>query len=101
MLEGVHLKILRAIQGLPTRYQSSSLTSMFGSISVKSAIFQRKLNSIICLDERSVPKKLFSERFQDPKAKGLISNLEATLDHLNLPVISTLLNKVLPVNPAS
>jgi hypothetical protein len=101
MLERVHRKILRTIQGLPTRCHSSSLTSMLGSTSIKSAISQRKLNfnnSVICLDEQSLPKKLLGKRSQDSNAKGLIP---ATLDCLNLPSISTLLDNPLTIKPAS
>jgi hypothetical protein len=104
MLERVHRKILRTIQGLPTRCHSSSLTSMLGSTSIESFISQRKLNSInsiICLDEQSLPKKLLSKRSQDSKAKGLIPDLEATLDHLNLPGITTLLDNPVIIKPAS
>jgi hypothetical protein len=104
MLERVHRKILRTIQGLPTRCHSSSLTSMLGSTSIKSAISQRKLNfnnSVICLDEQSLPKKLLGKRSQDSKAQGLMPDLEATLDRLNLPSISTLLDNPLTIKPAS
>ena len=102
MLEWVHRKILRTIQGLPTRCHSSSLNSMLGSSNVKSLIFQCKLNfinSIINLDNNSLPKKLLIKRIQDPMAKGLIPDLQAMLDHLNLPSISTLLDN--PIKPAS
>ena len=101
MLERVHRKILRTIQGLSTRCHSSSLNSMLGSSNIESVIFQRKLNfinSIINLDN-SLPKKLLIKRIQDPMAKGLIPDLQAMLDHLNLPSISTLLDN--PIKPAS
>ena len=44
MLERVHEKILRTIQGLPMHCHSSSLNSMLGSSGIESVIFQRKLN---------------------------------------------------------
>ena len=78
MLERVYRKILRTIQGLPTRCHSSSLNSMLGSSSIESVIFQRKLNfinSITDLDNNSLPKKLLIKRIQDPMAKGLIPDL--------------------------
>ena len=102
MLERVHRKILQTNQGLPTHCHSSSLTSMIGSTSVESVILQRKLNfinSTVCLDESSLPRRLPSSRILDPHANGLVSDLEATLDRFNLPSISTLLNN--PVKPAS
>ena len=101
MLERVHWKILHTIQGLPIHYHSSYLTSMIGSTTIESVILQHKLNfinSIVDLDETSLPKRLLSRRIQDPQAKGLVPDLEATLDRLNLPSISTLNN---PVKPAS
>ena len=45
-----------------------------------------------------VAKKLLIKRIQDPMAKGLIPDLQVMLDHLNLPSISTLLDK--PIKPA-
>ena len=93
------MEILHTIQGLPIHYHSSYLTS---STSIESVILQHKLNfinSIVDLDETSLPKRLLSRRIQDPQAKGLLPDLEATLDRLNLPSISTLLNN--PVKPAS
>ena len=102
MLERVHQKILHTIQGFPTRCHSSSLNSMLGSSNIESLIFQCKLNfinSIINLDNNSLPKKLLIKRIQDPMAKGLIPDLQAMLDHLNLPSISTLLDN--PIKPAS
>ena len=73
MLERVHRNILRTIQGLPTRCHSTSLNHMLGSNNIESMIFQRKLNfvnSIISLDNNSLPKKLLIKRTQDPLAKG-------------------------------
>ena len=61
MLERVHQKILRTIQDLPTCCHSSSLTSMLGS---------NFINSIVSLDDSSLPKKLLSKesRIQGPRA---------------------------------
>ena len=102
MLERAHWNILRTIQGLPTCCHSSSLNYMLGSKNVESMIFQRKLNlvnSIISLDNNSLPKKLLIKRTQDPLAKGLIPDLQTTLDHFNLPSINILLDN--PVKPIS
>ena len=71
-------------------------------VEFESVIFQRKLNfinSIINLDNNSLPKKLLIKRIQDPMAKGLIPDLQATLNNLNLPNISILLDN--PIKPAS
>ena len=99
MLEQVHWNI---IQGLPTRYHSTCLNYMLGSNNIESMIFQSKLNfvnSIISLDNNSLPNKLLIKRIQDLLAKGLIPDLQSTLDHLNLPSINILLDN--PVKPAS
>ena len=102
MLERAHRNILHTIQGLPTRCHSSSLNYTLGSNNIESMIFQRKLNfvnSIISLDNNLLPKKLLIKRTQDPLAKGVIPDLQTTLDHLNLPSINILLDN--PVYPAS
>ena len=102
MLECAHRNILRTIQGLPTRCHSSSLNYMLGSNNIESMIFQHKLNfvnSIISLDNNSLPKKLLIKRTQDPLAKGVIPDLQTTLDHLNLLSINILLDN--PVKPTS
>ena len=92
MLKQVHRNnILRTIQGLPMRCHSSSLNYMLGSSNNESMIFQCKLNfinSIISLDNNSLPKKLLINRIRDPLAKGLIPDLQTMLDHLNLPSIN-------------
>ena len=79
------------LHGLPTRCHSSSLSYMLGSNNIESMIFQRKLNfinSIISLDNNSLPKKLLIKRTQDPLVKGLILDLQTTL--LCLPSINIL-----------
>ena len=71
MSEWVHWKILRTIQGLPTCCHSSSLNSMLRSSNIESLIFQRKLNlvnSMINLDNNSLPKKLLIKRIQWQRA---------------------------------
>ena len=68
----------------------------------ESMILQRKLNfvnSIISLDNNSLPKKLLIKRTRDPLAKGVIPDLQTTLDHLNFPSINILLDN--PVKPTS
>ena len=75
---------------------------MLGSINIESVIFQHKLNfvnSIITLNNNSLPIRLLTKRTQDPFAKGLIPDLQTTLDHLNLPSINILLDN--PVKPTS
>ena len=96
MLERVHRKILRTIQGLPTRCPSSALNTMLGSDDVESRIRQRKLNfvnSVANLDNSTLAKKLLLARAEDPLAKGLIPNLNQTLDDSNLPGLVSLLSQ--------
>ena len=67
MLERVHRNILRTIQGLPTRCRSTFLSCMLGSNNIESMSFQRKLNfvnSIITLDNNSLPKSFLSKRLR-------------------------------------
>ena len=60
------------IQGLPTSCHSSFLNYMLGSNNIELMIFQRELNtvnSIISLNNNSLPKKLLIKRTQDPLVK--------------------------------
>ena len=94
MFERIHRKILRTIQGLPTRCHTSSLNSLLGSNDIESRILQRKLNfinSLTNLDDSSLPKKLISARIRNASAKGLIPRLEDALNKLNLPDINSLI----------
>ena len=96
MLERVHRKILRTIQGLPTRCPSSALNTLLGSDDVVSRIRQRKLNfvnSVANLDNNTLAKKLLLARAEDPQAKGLIPNLNQLLDEFNLPGLVPLLTQ--------
>ena len=72
MSEQAHRNILHIIQGLPTSCHSSFLNYMLGSNNIELMIFQRELNtvnSIISLNNNSLPKKLHIKRTQDPLAK--------------------------------
>ena len=99
----MHRNILHTIQaGSPYTLPLTIPNYMLWSNNVESMIFQHKLNfvnSIISLDNNSLPKKLLTKRTQDSLAKGLIPDLQTTLDLLNLPSINILLDKVLPVKP--
>ena len=103
MMERVHRKILRTIQGLPSCCPSSSLNALLrsndallGSNDIESRIAQRKLNfinSCSCLDDTSLLKRLLLARVADPSVKGLVPKLEELLDQYNLPGISSLLRQ--------
>ena len=61
MLERVHSKILRTIQGLPTRCPLTALRNLLGSRSISSFIAQRQLafiNSIATMDSSALPHRL-------------------------------------------
>ena len=96
MVERVHRKILRTIQGLPTRCPSSALNTLLGSDDIASRIKQCKLNflnSVANLDDSALAKKLLLARVGDPQAKGLIPNLKQLLDESNLPDLAPLLTQ--------
>ena len=93
----------------PSYYSGSSYTLPFiipklhvGSSSIESVIIQCKLNfinSIVTLDNNSLPNKLLIKRIQYPLVKGLIPDLQTMLDHLNLPSINFPLDNL--IKPAS
>ena len=69
MLERVHRKIIRTIQGLPTRCPSSALNGLAGTLSVHSILSQRKLSfifSISSLDPNTLVRKVVVERLNNP-----------------------------------
>ena len=49
MMERVHNKILRSVQGIPIRYKISSLSSLIGCLSIKDLIMHHRLSFIISL----------------------------------------------------
>ena len=74
ILERTHRKILRAIQGLPTRCPTTALQSLIGSCSISSFISQRQLafiNSIINMQASDLPKQILEVRIANPNAKGI------------------------------
>ena len=97
MLKRAHWIILRTIQGLPTRCHPSSLDYMLSSNNIESMIFQSKLNNSIISPRYLL--ELLTKRNQDPLAKGLIPDLQTTVDYLNFPSTNILLDN--PVKPTS
>ncbi len=56
MLERTHRKLLRTIQGLPTRCPSLALSSLIGSLEISALVDCRQLcfiNSVACIFRRS------------------------------------------------
>ena len=94
MLERVHSKILRTIQGLPTRCPLTALRNLLGSRSISSFITQRQLafiNSIATMDSSALPRRLLESRVRYNPVSGCIPVWRALLEDLNLPSISDLL----------
>ena len=94
MLERVHSKILRTIQGLPTRCPLTALRNLLSSRSISSFIAQRQLafiNSIATMDSSALPRRLLESCVRYNPASGCIHVWRALLDDLNLPSISDLL----------
>ena len=57
----IHMKILRTIQGVPSRCPSSTLNALLGFNDIESRIAQHKLNfinSFSCLNDISLLKRL-------------------------------------------
>ena len=92
MLERVHRKILRTIQGLPVRCPSAALTSLLGSRDISSFILQQQLtfiNSITSMSTTDLPR-LILERLSNPSLSGIIPLWQRLLDNLNLPSLNSL-----------
>ena len=95
ILERTHRKILRTIQGLPTRCPVAALQSLIGSRSISSYISQQQLafiNSIINMEASDLPKQLLQDRVVNPRAKGITVTWGNLLDELCLPSIKQLLS---------
>ena len=75
MLERVHRKILRTIQGLPVRCPSVALTSLLGSRDISSLISQQQLtfiNSITSMSTTDLPRLILERRLSNPSLSGII-----------------------------
>ncbi len=95
MLERVHRKILRTIQGLPTRCPSIALNCLLGIVPVSKSIDSRKLNflfSILNLNPSSLARITLLERLADHSPSSIIHSWTQLLDEYALPTIQDLLN---------
>ena len=95
MLERVHRRILRTIQGLPLRCNSLALQCLLGTMSITSLIHQRQLN--FALSFKSLPpdsphRLVFQSLVSHPPSKGFIPTLSSTLSRYDLPPLSAITN---------
>ena len=95
ILERVHRRILRTIQGLPLRCPSILLTKLLGISSIADLISQRSLGFIIAtanLPSDSLARQVLVARAATPNAKGTIKRYRELLSGLSLPELSALLS---------
>ena len=95
MLERVHRKILRTIQGLPLRCHSKALQCSMGVPSISSLICQRRLNflhSLSVLPPHSLPLLVFKKRLTNSPRKGTLPIFSALVNSLELPSLPAILN---------
>ena len=88
MLERVHRKILRTIQGLPLRCHSRALQFLVGVPSILSLIHQRQLvflHSLSLLPPDCLPRLIFEKRLPSSPSKGIFPTIQMLLHPLNLP----------------
>ena len=95
MLERVHRRILRTIQGLPLRCNSLALQCLMGTVSITSLIHQRQLNFVLSF--RSLPldsphRLVFQALICHPPSKGFNPTLLSTLSHYDLPSPSSIID---------
>ena len=93
-LERVHRKILRTIQGLPTRCSSSSLNTLLGILSIEDNIRQRMLGflvSTLSLPPDSLARQILVARVKGDATKGVIKRYQDLLSTLNLPNLTELI----------
>ena len=89
-MERVHRKILRTIQGLPTRCSSASLTTLLGSRSVHDLI--NLLSFIVStanLPAEALPRRILEARANS--TKGVVSQYQEVLAEMSLSDLSQLL----------
>ena len=94
IFERLHRKILRAIQGLPTRCPSSALLAMVGMQSVEDIIKQCKLSFILSTANHppdSLPRRVLEACGGSDSAGRFVANFKAVLSDLNLPDLSHIL----------
>ena len=95
MLERVHRKILRTIQGLPVRCPSVALTSLLGSRDISSFISQQQLtfiNSIASMSTTDLPRLILEQRLTNPLLSGIIPLWQQLLDNLHLQSLEQLIS---------
>ena len=99
MLERIHRKILRTIQGLPIRCPSKALTSLLGSRDISSLISQHQLtfiNSIASMSPDDLPRQLLAARLATSPTSGVIPTWNHLLDDLHLPSLAELFDNPRP-----
>ena len=72
MMERVHNKILRSIQGLPIQCKTSSLSTLVGCLSVKDLIMHCRLSfiiSLVNLEEDCLAKRVLQQRMNSAKVR--------------------------------
>ncbi len=93
MLERAHRKILRTIQGLPTRCPAVALNSLLGTLPINMCLAGRKLNFIFAtlnLAPDSLARTVLLERLADPSPTSLMHSCSCLLEDFALPSLSTL-----------
>ena len=94
MLERVHRRILRTIQGLPLRCHSKALLHLMGFSSITSLIQQRQLNfvrSFASLPADSLPRLVLEKRFSGSPMKGSLPIFCTLLESLDLPSLPSII----------
>ena len=103
MLERFHRKILRTIQGLPTRCPSLALLYLLGVQPISHLIAQRSLSFVVStlnLPDDAVAKRVLLVRISDSATKsGLISRYQSLFHTYDLPALSSIIHK--PPMPAA
>ncbi len=93
MLERVHRKILRTIQGLPTRCPSTALNCLLGTVPINKATVSKKLNfvfSLLSLNPSSLARIVLLQRLGDYGQSSIIHSWALTLEEYPLPSIPAL-----------
>ena len=96
MMSRVHRKILRTIQGLPTRCPNAALNTLLGSLDVPSMILQRQIcfaNSLAAMSSSDFPRQVLECRLSLPNCTGIIPVWENLLLDLKLPSLHCLVSK--------
>ena len=94
LISRVHRKILRTIQGLPTRCSSNALTALIGSCDISHLIQIRQLsfiNSLTNMSQSDLPRQVLLARLESPSLSGAIPQWEKLLVQFKLPDIPSLI----------